>query len=257
MTSQINVYALPKFVDPEELAAGTVVVIDVLRAATTIIYALQAGATAVVPCREIDEARSIAAGFTFDKKILGGERGGLPITGFDLGNSPEQYTPDRVQGKTIIFTTTNGTQALLHAKKAKQILLGAFVNASAVAKKLIGQESVHLLCAGTEGQPSEDDILFAGMLAEKIQRQGGKQCQLNDQAIAARDLWLHTLEITQASVAEPPKPESLATILQKSLGGKNLVELGLEADILAAAQIDRFNIIPQFNPTTSRIQLVR
>ena len=134
MAYRIQVYTLPKFVDPEELAGDDVVVIDVLRATTTIIYALQAGAKAVVPCREIAEARSIADTFPPNKKIIGGERGGLPIEGFDLGNSPEQYTPDRVQGKTIIFTTTNGTQALLHAKKAKQILLGAFVNASVVAE---------------------------------------------------------------------------------------------------------------------------
>ncbi|MGD0653218.1 MAG: 2-phosphosulfolactate phosphatase [Thermoguttaceae bacterium] len=257
MLSRLHVYALPKFADPESLAGGTVVVIDVLRAATTIIYALQAGAKAVIPCREIDEAHRIAARFSPNKKILGGERGGLPIEGFDLGNSPEQYTPDRVRGKTVVFTTTNGTQALLHARKAHKILLGAFVNASAVVQKLLGQETIHLLCAGTDGQSSEDDILLAGMLAEKLQRQGGMQCKLNDQAIAARELWRHTLEIARASAAQLPKPEPLAKILRHSLGGQNLVAVGLEKDILAAAQIDRFAIVPQFNPETSRIQVIK
>lgn len=256
MITKVNVYRLPKLVDPEALSDGTVVVIDVLRASTTIIYALQAGAKAVVPCGEIDEAHAIAARFLPNEKILGGERGGLPIDGFDLGNSPEEFTPDVVRGKTVVFTTTNGTRALLQAKKAKQIYLGAFVNASAVVQKLLHQESIHLLCAGTDGQPSDDDILFSGMLVEKLQRQGGMQCELNQQAIAAQELWLHTLEITQVSAAEPPKPETLAKILRKTLGGKNLVSLGLERDILAAAQIDRFQIIPQFNPKTSRIQLM-
>jgi len=256
MPSRINVYTLPKFIAPNDLADGTVVVIDVLRASTTIIYALQAGAKAVIPCGEIDEARVIGARFPPNEIILGGERGGLPINGFDLGNSPEEYAPEVVQGKTVIFTTTNGTQALIHAKKARQILLGAFVNASAVALKLLGQESMHLLCAGTEGQPSDDDILLAGMLAEKLQRQGGMQYKLNQQAIAARELWRHTLEITQASVAKPPNPEQLDQILRKSLGGKNLVAVGLQRDILAAAQIDRFTIVPHFNPNTSRIQLM-
>jgi len=257
MPTQIHVYSLPKHVNPEELAGGTVVVIDVLRATTTIIYALQAGAQAVVPCREIDEARQIAARFSPNEKILGGERGGLPIEGFDLGNSPEEYTPDRVRGKTVVFTTTNGTQALLHAKRAKQILLGAFVNVSAVAEKLLAEEAVHLLCAGTEGEAGDDDILLAGMLAEKLQRQGGAQCKHNDQAIAACDLWRHTLVITRASAAHPPKPEPLAKILRHSLGGKNLVSLGLDRDILAAAHIDRFAIVPQFNPETSHIQVMK
>jgi 2-phosphosulfolactate phosphatase len=257
MPPRINVYSLPKYIDPEELAGGTVVVIDVLRAATTIIYALRAGAKAVIPCREIDEARRIAARFSPNEKILGGERGGLPIEGFDLGNSPEEYVPNRVRGKTVVFTTTNGTQALLHAKRAKQILLGAFVNVSAVAEKLLGQEKIHLLCAGTEGKPGDDDILLAGMLAEKLQRQGGVQYKLNDQAIAACDLWRHTLEIVRASAAHPPKPEPLAKILRRSLGGKNLVSLDLDRDVLAAAQIDRFAIVPQFNPETARIQLVK
>ena len=257
MFPQIQVYNLPKFADPGDLADGTVVVIDVLRASTTIIYALQAGAKAILPCREVGDARSIARQYPCDEIILGGERGGVQIKGFDLGNSPEEYTPDMIRGKTVIFTTTNGTQALFHAKKAKQILIGAFVNASAIMQKLLGEKVIHLLCAGTRGQATEEDILFAGMLTEKLQRQGGVKCKRNDQAIAACDLWRHTLDITQASAAEPPKPEQLAETLRNSLGGKNLVSLGLERDILAAAQIDRFAVIPEYNPKTSCIQVVK
>ncbi|MGA2798224.1 MAG: 2-phosphosulfolactate phosphatase [Thermoguttaceae bacterium] len=257
MPPRINVYALPKFSDPEALAGGTAVVIDVLRASTTIIYALQAGAKAVIPCREIAEARRIAAGFSPNEKILGGERGGMPIEGFDLGNSPEEYTPERVRGKTVVFTTTNGTQALLHAKRARQIVLGAFVNTTAVVQYLFGQENVHLLCAGTDGQSSEDDILLAGMLVEKLQRQGGALYKLNDEAIAACELWRHTLEITHASTTNRPGSEPLAKILRHSLGGKNLASLGMDSDILAAARIDRFAIVPRFNPETSCIEVVK
>jgi 2-phosphosulfolactate phosphatase len=255
MMPRLHVYALPQFVDPQELIDGTVVVLDVLRASTTIVYALQAGAKAVIPCREIDEARSLAKQYSLDEALLGGERGGLPIEGFDLGNSPDQYTPRMVKGKIVIFTTTNGTKALLHAQKAQQILLGAFVNASAVIQKLLAQQEIHLLCAGTDGQLSEDDILLAGMLIEKLQRKGGSAYQLNTQAIAACDLWLHNFARSKASATQPPDPQRLAKALRKSLGGKNLVALGLEKDILAAAQIDRFGIIPQFNPFTTRIQL--
>ena len=155
----------------------------------------------------------------------------------------------------MVFTTTNGTRALLHAKRAKQIVLGAFVNATAVVQHLFGQEAVHLLCAGTDGQPTDEDILLAGMLAEKLQRQGGAQYKLNDEAIAACDLWRHTLEIIRAPTTEPPEPEPLAKILRHSLGGKNLVSLGMDRDILAAARIDRFAIVPRFDARTSLIQL--
>jgi 2-phosphosulfolactate phosphatase len=257
MLPRICVYSLPKFADPDAIAGGTVVVIDVLRATTTIIYALRAGAKTVIACGEIDEARRIAAEFPPDEIILGGERGGLPIEGFNLGNSPGEYTPDRVQGKTVVFTTTNGTQALLHARKAKKILLGAFVNAAALAKKLVGLESIHIICAGTDGEAGDDDVLFAGMLAERLRRQGGRQCKLNEQAIAACDLWRHTLEIAGTAEAEPPLAEPLAKILRLSLGGRNLVSLGLDRDILAAARIDRFDIVPEFNPETSRIQVMK
>ncbi len=257
MPPHLNVYALPKFADPDALAGGRVVVIDVLRASTTIIYALQAGAKAVIPCQEIEEARRIAAGFSPNEKILGGERGGVPIEGFDLGNSPDEYTPQRVRGKTVVFTTTNGTRALLHAKRAKQIVIGAFVDATAVVQHLKGQEDVHLLCAGTDGQPTDEDIMLAGMLVEKLQRQGGGQYKLNDEAIAACDLWRHTLELIQTPMTEPPGPEPLAKILRHSLGGKNLVSLGMDRDILAAARIDRFAVVPRFDPETSRIEVVK
>ena len=256
MPPRINIYALPKFADPEALDGGTVVVIDVLRATTTIIYALAAGAKTIIPCGEIDEARSVAARFSPNEKILGGERGGAKIEGFDLGNSPEEYTPERVRGKTVVFTTTNGTRALLHAKRAGQILLGAFVNSTATVQRLIGQEMVHLLCAGTDGQPTDEDIMLAGMLAEKL-RQGGAEYKLNDQAIAACDLWRHTLEIARASMTSPPGAEPLAKTLRHSLGGQNLVSLGLDRDILAAARIDRFKIAAQFNPETSCVQAVK
>jgi 2-phosphosulfolactate phosphatase len=273
MSLLIKVYTLPKFVDPGELAGGTVVVIDVLRASTTIIYALQAGARAVIPYGEVDEARKMAAWYLPDERILGGERGRVLIDGFDLGNSPEEYTAEAVGGKTVIFTTTNGTRALIHARQAGEILIGAFVNASAVANILQGREVVHLLCAGTEGQASNDDILCAGMLVEILRRPGGGQCELNDQAIAAGDLWLHTFTMDAASgglsrfsghrraamvgengnVPFTPEPERLTEVLKESLGGKNLVLLGLQRDILAAARIDRFAIVPRFDPRTSEI----
>ena len=203
MNPTLNVYALPRFVDPSEMAGGTAVVIDVLRATTTIIHALAAGAEEVLPCLEISEARPRPSSFPTENILLGGERQGTPIEGFDLGNSPEEYMPKRVAGKKVIFTTSNGTGAMIHAQCADEILLAAFVNASAVARRLFDRERVNILCAGTDGKISHDDVLMAGMLVERLQREGGMVYQQNGQAITARETWLRAFALPIALGAEP------------------------------------------------------
>lgn len=254
MTKILNVYALPKLAAPEELAGGTAVVIDVLRASTTIVAALASGAEKVQPYQEVEEARAAAKKMADGEFILGGERGGLPIEGFHLGNSPEDYTPYHVGGRTVIFTTTNGTRAMLHAKRARRVLIGAFVNAAAIQRRLLEAEQIHLLCAGTDGEMSQDDILFAGMMVDRIVRHGGMPYRQNAQAMTARETWLSRFTLPQAIGAEPIPPDLLAAELAKSLGGKNLVELGLEADIRFASQIDHFDCVPEMERATLAIR---
>lgn len=253
MPSQLNVYSLPSVVEPESLRGGAVVVIDVLRASTTMVYALEAGAIEVIPCLEVDQALAAVAQTPSGEVVLGGERNGLPIEGFDLGNSPEEYTPEAVGGRVLVFTTTNGTRAIYHARLARRCLIGAFVNAAAVVERLLNEEAIHLLCAGTGGQISQDDVLLAGMLVERLQRAGGMAYELNAQAITARESWMHSFALPKALGAEPLEPEVLAKELRKSLGGKHLVALDLEDDILAAAAIDRFGVVPELEPATMRI----
>ena len=243
----LNVFALPKLVDPAELAGGTVVVIDVLRASTVVVYAIAAGAEEVIPCLEVDDARRLAAQFSPDLVVLGGERHGTSIEGFTLGNSPEDYLVEVVGGKTVVFTTTNGTRAMFHAQQATEIWIGAFVNANAVVRQLLGREQIHLLCAGTEGQFTEEDLLFAGMLVERLTRLGDIMYLQNAQAMTAREFWLSSFPLPQALGAEPLPAEPLAAQLRKSVGGRNLLELGMGGDILAAAQIDRFECVPQMD----------
>ena len=103
MNRRLNVHFLPDTVPHDGLDDATAVVIDVLRATTVIAHALDAGASRIVPCLEVDEARQIAASDAADNVLLGGERGGLPIDGFDLGNSPQDYTTERVGGRTIVL----------------------------------------------------------------------------------------------------------------------------------------------------------
>jgi 2-phosphosulfolactate phosphatase len=254
MPGTLNVYALPKLVEQEELLGGTVVVIDVLRATTTIVHALAAGAREVIPCVEIEEARHTASQFPSDQVVLGGERDGLAVPGFDLGNSPDEYTADQVGGKTVVLTTTNGTRAIARAQSASQIFLGAFVNVSALCEQLQELKSIHVLCSGNEGDFSGDDILLAGMLIDRLQRRDGQGYMLNAQAITAQEMWLHKFGLPRALGAETLEPERLAEALYETSGGRKLAALGFGEDILAASQIDRYAIVPEMDPVTNRLR---
>ena len=255
MTHVLNVYSLPRLVEPEQMAGGVAVVIDVLRASTTIVHALTSGAREVLPCVEVDDARAAAKNLPEDERVLGGERKGLPIDGFDYGNSPEDYTYERVSRKSVVFTTTNGTRAMQHARMADRVLIGAFVNVTAIVEELIGHEQIHLLCAGTNGQMGHDDVMLAGLLVERIQREGGLLYEQNAQAIVARETWLHAFALPRALGAEPLEPERLAGELRKSIGGRKLVALGMEQDILAAARIDHLGGVPELDTQAMRIRL--
>src|SRR3954452_7183254 len=133
---EVHVHLLPELVPPGRLAGGLAVVIDVLRATTTIVHALAAGCTAVRPCAEVEEARDLAGGMRAGRVLLGGERGGVPLPGFDLGNSPREYTAKVCRGSTLVLTTTNGTRALLRAAEAARVLVASFANFSAVCEQL-------------------------------------------------------------------------------------------------------------------------
>jgi 2-phosphosulfolactate phosphatase len=255
MNQILNVYALPTVVSAEDLAGGSVVVIDVLRASTTILHALEAGAIEVVPCLEIEEALARAAEIPPGEGVLGGERRGLPIEGFDLGNSPTEYTPYSVGGRTVVFTTTNGTRAMYRCRQARRVLIGAFVNASAVVERLLGEPQIHLLCAGSHGEITRDDVLLAGLLVTRIVQQGGDRYRLNAQAVVARENWIGSFPIPVAMGAEPLEPQRLADELRKSLAGQRLASIGLEQDILTAARLDQFSSVPELDVETLRIRL--
>jgi 2-phosphosulfolactate phosphatase len=251
MAVSLAVHFLPALVAADELADAQVVMIDVLRASTTITQALAAGAAAVIPCRELDEARQTARNLSRGMAVLGGERGGLPIEGFQLGNSPSEYTQATVGGKTVVFTTTNGTLALMECRAATRAFIGAFVNLSAVVERLKDERPIHLLCAGTRGQITREDVLCAGAISELLLDTIVDERLLNDQARLAVDCW-------RAGVpngARPPKALAgeLSLALRNTQGGRNLMAVGLEHDIDAAADVDRFDLVPQLDLAAWRI----
>lgn len=242
MTISLRVHLLPALTSPEELADRVVVVVDVLRATTTIAAALASGARQVIPCLEVEQARETARRQP-GEVLLGGERNGVKIPGFDLGNSPEEYAPSRVAGKTVVFTTTNGTRAMMACRRARRVLLGSFVNFSAVCHELsreVGQSpppGLDLLCAGTRGEVTREDALLAGAVVDELTRQLPDQLDVNDQADLAADAWRKAVERIRGG-------EPLAEILRRSRGGRNVLELGQERDIAIAARIDSLEVLP-------------
>lgn len=249
---QLSVHFLPQFVTEQELAGTTVVVIDLLRASTTICTALASGAFEVRPFLEVAEALRAAEGFDRATLLLGGERGGALIPGFDLGNSPREYTPNRVSGKRILFTTTNGTHALQHTRFAKRILVGAIINLSAVADAVRKDSNVDILCAGTDGEITREDILAAGALVDRLAT-ASDDWLLTETAETARRQWRDLTAAAQA--AGRSVSEQLAEELRSTPGGENLLAIGHDHDLPLCAQIDAIHVVPQFDPATGRIAL--
>ena len=252
MPSAVNVHLLPSLIAPEALADSTVVVIDVLRATTTIVHAMAAQAREIIPCLEVDEARRMAANRLNSDTVLGGERDGEPIDGFDLGNSPAEYSAYAVAGKTIVFTTTNGTKAMRQCHLASRVLIGAFVNLSAVCQAISTDMEldtrIDLLCAGTRGEITREDALLAGAIVNELAHDTRFDIQLNDQAAMVRDAW-------RVVTADGCRSSSLAKTLRDSRGGRNLSKIGQQADIAVAAEIDRFAIVPVLDTQQGTIRL--
>ena len=211
------------------------VVVDVLRAATAITTALHNGARAVLPVESIEEGMRIANSIGRRDVVLCGERGGVPIEGFDLGNSPQEFTPEVVGGRTLVMTTTNGTQALGTAATAPVVYVAALVNMTAVSRHLLGSEGDPLIiCAGREGRVSAEDALCAGLIVRTVagpENEERPDMLLGDGAIAARAL------------AAPNAPVD-AGFLRRTAAGRALEATGLAADIDYCAGVDILSEVP-------------
>ncbi len=239
MPTETYVHMLPSLMSPGCLQGGVAVVIDVLRASTTIVHALAHGANAVVPCASVAEAQDAASRHDRSHVLLGGERHGQLIDGFDLDNSPLAYTSDVVAGKTIVFTTTNGTLALRACEAASRVLIGAFVNRSAITRLLRSDgRPAHLVCAGTDGHLTAEDILFAGALAADL----GPQFP-DVQTQMAIDYYR----------SPSTDDATFSATIRASRGGQNLLRLGLDADVDRASQSDRFDLVPEWQFDTNRL----
>ena len=167
----------------EQLEGHTVIVIDVLRCTSVMIRALENGCERIIPVLQPEEAIALADTLGRRNCVLGGERGCNKLPGFDLGNSPLEYTPEIVGGKTVIMTTSNGTNAIKRAASGELVLIGALSNKLTVAMAAIKSgRDIHIICSGTSGKVSADDLVAAGGIIEAIQGFSG-EAFLTDSAI--------------------------------------------------------------------------
>ena len=235
---RIDVVYAPTAVTPSDVAGRTVVVIDVLRATTTIAVALSNGAKAVLPAASTEEALRIAQNLERDAVILAGERKSVRIEGFALGNSPAEFGPETVSGKTIVMTTSNGTQALIAAQGAREIIAGAAVNFSVVVERARAALEQHgdlvILCAGGDKQFALEDAFAAGRLTKVLLPDGGlRRVTVNDGALAALELARHY-------------GERWLRALRASGHGRELVELGFRRDLEVCAAQDTHPVLPLY-----------
>jgi len=233
---RIAVYFTISEVDPAALAESTVVVVDVVRATTTIVEALANGARAIYPTASTEEAVKLAGSLGRDDTLLCGERRAAKVEGFDLGNSPGEFTRATVEGKRLVMSTTNGTRAFIAGEEGERLLACAFTNLGAVAAAVEGAESLAVLCAGREDLFALEDALCAGYLIERIAGSRGDEPELNDAALAARTL---------AGTLHPDR-----TFLAQVGAGRTLMEIGLGDNLEICTEMDRHTIVPEMRNKT-------
>jgi len=233
-----------------DFEGSTTIVVDAIRASTTMVTALELGAVSIVPVLTIEDALAKKAELERGGErgaLLGGERGGVLIPGFDLDNSPRSYSRDRIGGRTIVFTTANGTAGLLLAERSERIVVGAFVNADAVARAVAGARGmVTIVCCGTRGDVGMDDCLAGGAIAERLVGLGRGLVQ-DDAARLCMYAWR---EARQSG-------RGLREILAETRGGRYLHLQGCEGDLEICAAVDRCGVVPVFDARTGRIDVAR
>ncbi len=219
---RISVTFTPVEIESRDVSGASVVVIDCFRASTSIVRALDAGATAVYPQLTVEEAfgeRRRRPG-----AVLAGERRGMRVEGFDLGNSPRDFSASTVGGREVIMTTTNGTRLLSAAARAKELYVGGFVNLTATARHVSkGCEEVIFAAAGTQGRFTVEDAICAGLMVKAVCGLG--EAEVDDSAgfavLAAGARW-----------------ESLKTAVLGGLGGRNVRAAGHEEDLEDCLALD-------------------
>ena len=218
----------------EALAGASTVVIDVLRASTTLIYAASAGAGPIHIVAEPEDALSLRDEYG-DSILLCGERDGLIIPGFDLGNSPGDYTRSRIGGRRLAFCSTNGSRTILSAAASDEVLIGGFVNLPAIVDELRRAEKAVLLCSGKLGRFCIEDAACAGMIIDRLAGEGCAVRVAGDSARLSHWLFERYLGNPEETLFQSEHPRYLAG------------ELGLQEDVAVCTAVGTRSAVPRFS----------
>lgn len=208
----LEVCLTPALLHLHDFTNSIVVVIDIFRATSSICYGIENGAESIIPVATIEACES----YRHSEYLLAAERNGEVVDGFDFGNSPFSYTEDKVSGKTIVLTTTNGTHAINMSRGAHKIVIGSFLNLASLCDWLKTQSNdVLLLCSGWKDKVNLEDTLFAGGVVHYLREEN---YSLDDAGIASEDLYIMA-------------KDDLNTYLKKTSHSERLKKLGIEEDI--------------------------
>jgi 2-phosphosulfolactate phosphatase len=226
-----ELYFTPAGLTNNDLYGKTVVVIDVLRACTVICTAFAAGCREVIPVNSIGDGSTLLGNLDRDVVLLAGERDGYRVEGFDLGNSPLEFTKDVVRNKTIILASTNGSKAMVLGSSGESMLAASFVNVSAIVDKVASlDDDIAVVCSGKESRFSLEDVVCGGMIIAAL---GSRSEIANDAAMVAKTLY------------EAHK-DDIASALRTCDHGRYLRSIGFADDIDYAAGIDTIGVLPQW-----------
>lgn len=231
MDRSIDVCLSPDLIESFDLKGKIVVIVDILRATSCMVSGIANGVAGIIPVATLDECKA------YQKKglICAAERGGKQVEGFELDNSPFSYLSEDLKGKTICATTTNGTLAISKSLDADKIVIGAFLNLSAVASYLKNQPNdIIIHCAGWKGKVNMEDSLFAGALIEKLEESHVLNC----------DAPHMSLKYYQSV------KEELQSTVESSSHAKRLSKIGIKRDIEFCVTLDKYDVIPILNNST-------
>ncbi len=229
MKNTVDVCLSPNLIDLYDLEGKIVVVVDILRATSVMVTALAHGAKEILPVATLEEARCF---LEKEGHLCAAERGGDKVDGFSYGNSPLSYMNDEVKGKCLVMTTTNGTLAITKSTSADEVLIGAFLNISSLAKYIAGsKKDVIIHCAGWKGKTNMEDTLFAGALVEML-------LGTHDLGCDTPSLALTFYQAVKSDLMETVKRSSHA----KRLKGLNIIE-----DIAFCMKFDEYEVIPKLS----------
>lgn len=232
---KLSVFHTPELT-PQTSVADCAIAVDVLRATSTIVTALSVGAEAVQVFSDLDKLLKVSEGWSPEKRLRAGERGGAKVEGFDFGNSPLDCTPERVGGRRLFISTTNGTRALQCVESAPIVLAAALINRRAVVRYVLEKKpkTVWIVASGWEGSFSLEDTVCAGAIAHQLQLELG--CTVQD--LAGND------ETIGAIALYEQWQNQLHELLCSATHGQRLLRLGCDEDLKYCSQTDVLDILP-------------